>query len=266
MTIYVFTGPSLPPNNAREELDAIYLPPVSQGDVYRVALKRPLAIGIIDGYFENVPSVWHKEILWAMSRGIHVYGSASMGALRAAELTQFGMIGVGAIFEAFRNCLLEDDDEVAVTHGPMELGYPVLSEAMVNIRRTLADAHSSNVISHATHVVVEAVAKKLFYRDRNYPLVIRNAEKQHVCGAELDGLVEWLPRGKVDQKREDALLMLRAMRVPLAEVAEIKCVQYSFQQTSQWNIASRLARERSRDPESRSDVNTWSGQLSETVP
>ena len=44
---------------------------------------RPRAIGIIDGYFQQVPSVWHKEILWAMAQGVHVFGSASMGALRA---------------------------------------------------------------------------------------------------------------------------------------------------------------------------------------
>ena len=51
MTVYVFTGPSLPPDEAREYLDAVYLPPVSQGDVYRAARKQPYAIGIIDGYF-----------------------------------------------------------------------------------------------------------------------------------------------------------------------------------------------------------------------
>ena len=59
------------------------------------------AIGIVDGYFEGVLSVWHKEILWAMAEGIHVFGSASMGALRAAELHPFGMHGTGRIFEAF---------------------------------------------------------------------------------------------------------------------------------------------------------------------
>ena len=147
MTFVVFTGPTLPPAEAREVLDALYLPPVSEGDLYRAALKSPRAIGIIDGYFENVPSVWHKEILHAMARGIRVFGSASMGALRAAELAAFGMVGVGATFEAYRDGILEDDDEVAVIHGPAELGFPMLFEAMVNIRRTLSDAHHQRVIS-----------------------------------------------------------------------------------------------------------------------
>ena len=65
---------------------SIWRPPARQGDVYRAALARPAIIGIIDGYFETMPTVWHKEILWAMAKGIHVYGAASIGALRAAEL------------------------------------------------------------------------------------------------------------------------------------------------------------------------------------
>ena len=69
----------------------------------RSSATRPRAVGIIDGYFQQVPSVWHKEILWAMAQGVHVFGSASMGALRAAELAPFGMRGVGLIFEAYRD-------------------------------------------------------------------------------------------------------------------------------------------------------------------
>src|SRR5688572_32760283 len=50
--------------------------------------------------------------------GVRVFGAASMGALRAAELQPFGMIGVGQVFQAYRRGHLTDDDEVAVAHGP----------------------------------------------------------------------------------------------------------------------------------------------------
>ena len=93
----IFVGPTLWHDDARVYRGFTRRPPASEGDVYRTACKRPLAIGLIDGCFENVPSVWHKEILWALTQGIHVFGSASMGALRAAELETFGMIGVGRI-------------------------------------------------------------------------------------------------------------------------------------------------------------------------
>ena len=62
------------------------LPPAARGDLYRAALAGPQVIGLIDGYFDGVPAVAHKEILWALDQGIRVLGAASMGALRAAEL------------------------------------------------------------------------------------------------------------------------------------------------------------------------------------
>src|SRR4051812_32650349 len=123
MSAFVFLGPSLPASEASQVLEATYLPPVQQGDILRLLERKPKFIGIIDGYFETVPAVWHKEILFAMSSGVHVFGAASMGALRAAELHPFGMVGVGTIFEWYRDGMVSGDDEVAIRHGPAELGY-----------------------------------------------------------------------------------------------------------------------------------------------
>jgi hypothetical protein len=249
MSIYIFTGPTLSPEAARAELDAVYLPPVSQGDVYRVALQRPWAIGIIDGYFERVPAVWHKEILWAMTQGIHVFGSASMGALRAAELAPFGMEGVGEIFEGYRDGTLEDDDEVAVAHGYAETGYRPLSEAMVNIRCTLKAAQASGLLSPATRGTLEQIAKELFYPERVYPRIQQVASDQGLPGEEMERFREWLPRGQVNQKREDALAMLRVMRERLAADPEPKRVSFTLEYTAAWDRLTVLAGAADPDPE-----------------
>lgn len=241
MTIIIFTGPTLPPHEAEQLFEASYLPPVSEGDVYRAALGGPRAIGIIDGYFENVPSVWHKEILYAMSRGIPVFGSASMGALRAAELAQFGMEGVGAVFEAYRDGTLEDDDEVAVIHGPAELGYPMLSEAMVNIRRTLSDAEAEGVFMSSTRTSLERIAKDLPYRARIYHAILQRAQESGLPPDEMARFKAWLPNGRVDQKREDAVAMLQAMRDRLRQAPEANAVTYHFEHTTLWEQAKRLA-------------------------
>ena len=74
------------------------------------------------------------------SEGVHVYGAASMGALRAAELDAFGMHGVGYVYRAYADGVLEDDDEVAVAHAGAEHGFRALSDAMVDVRATLAAA------------------------------------------------------------------------------------------------------------------------------
>ncbi|MEW6498386.1 MAG: TfuA-like protein [Cyanobacteriota bacterium] len=228
---------------AEAELDAVYLPPVSQGDVYRAAMKRPRAIGIIDGYFNQVPAVWHKEILWAIAQGIPVFGSASMGALRAAELAPFGMQGVGKIFEAYRDGILEDDDEVALAHAPADFGYRPLSEAMINIRTTLAAAEIANVISSTTKVSLGQTAKSLFYPDRNYARILQLASDQGLPNFELQAFQAWLPEGQINQKREDALAMLQTMRIWLAENISLQPVQYSFEHTALWNELTNTAGE-----------------------
>ena len=149
VTAVVFVGPTLEPRDRAAAGDFHCLPPVAQGDVYRAVRRGARAVGVVDGYFSGAPSVWHKEILWALSQNVPVFGGASMGALRAAELHEFGMRGVGRIFEAFRDGNLEDDDEVAVVHGPAEIGYLPASEPMVNIRATLALAEAEGVIGEA---------------------------------------------------------------------------------------------------------------------
>ena len=147
MTAIVFAGPSLAGADAAMPMDFVLAPPARQGDVYRAAQMRPAAIGIIDGYFEGVPSVWHKEILWALSRGIPVYGSASIGALRAAEMQSCGMIGVGEIFSAYHDGVLEADDEVALLHGPAEAGFLGLTEPLVNVRATCRAAIADGAVA-----------------------------------------------------------------------------------------------------------------------
>ena len=105
MTAIVFAGPTLPADAVAALLpEATVLPPARQGDIFRaVRAHRPIALGLIDGVFLHEPAVWHREILWALHQGIHVFGAASMGALRAAELAPFGMRGVGRVFGAYRD-------------------------------------------------------------------------------------------------------------------------------------------------------------------
>src|SRR5438445_13760269 len=86
----IFSGPTLWDDPLVRSRDLLWLPPAKDGDVYRIAREGPPAIGIIDGQFEMAPSIWHKEILWALSRGVHVFGAASMDALREDELHHYG--------------------------------------------------------------------------------------------------------------------------------------------------------------------------------
>ncbi len=246
---YVFLGPTLALAEARAEFSsAVYLPPVAAGDVCRLWQRQPRAIGIIDGYFEHVPAVWHKEIMWIMERGVHVFGSAGMGALRAAELEAFGMRGVGRVYQAVKDGTLDRDDEVAVAHEPGPRGYQALSEAMVNIRATLRAAREAEIISDATREALTAAGAALFYQDRTWPAVLEAAEGAGADPDETSALRDWLPAGEVDQQADDAMAMLRQMREFLAGDPAPLQVRWTIADTTRWQAAMRHAIGDGRDP------------------
>ncbi len=245
---FIFIGPTITVDEAKQHLDATYLPPVKYGDVYRITeLYQPKIIGVIDGYFNQVPAVWHKEILWAINQGVKVYGAASMGALRAAELEPLGMIGCGKIFEAFQQGVMlpyvdeafEDDDEVAVVLGPPELGYKALSDAMVNIRATLAKAHQQNVIDLQTRTKFINIAKNEFYPDRTYENLLAAAKQQDIATEQIQSLRTWIVENQIDQKKEDAINLLNLIQQHgLSQKKDLRETSATpFQHTSQWQSA-----------------------------
>jgi len=182
-TTVVFCGPSINADDVRARLAAklggdpgdalITAPPVAQGDVIGVVHRHhPHTLVIVDGVFDRVPAVWHKELLWAMDAGIHLFGSSSMGALRAAELHRFGMIGVGRVFEHFRDATLEDDDEVAITHTTGEDQFRALSTAMVDLRHQITAALDADVLTAPQADRLIRIAKQLPYPQRAMPTVL----------------------------------------------------------------------------------------------
>lgn len=237
----VFLGPTMPVEQARTVLEADYRPPAAQGDLYRAALERPPAICLVDGYFSRVPAVWHKEVLWAMEQGVHVFGSSSMGALRAAELDSFGMVGVGRVYEAYRDGELEADDEVAVAHGPADSGYRAVSEALVNIRATLEAAVADGAVSARTAGELVETARRMFYPDRSYPALWEAAAARGVEQSAVSQLRSRLPGLRVDRKRLDALELLRTVSERLRDGLEPRTVEYSVADSQVWARARALS-------------------------
>jgi hypothetical protein len=208
----VFLGPSMPLTEAQAILDAQFLPPAGQGDVLRALKLSPAAIGIVDGAFESRPSIWHNEILYVLSLGIPVYGAASMGALRAADLHSFGMKGCGVIFEAFRRGWLEDDDEVAVLHAPAELRWVPLTEPMVNIRASLRLARRQRLLDRVEERQLVNAGKTIFYKDLTMAHFIDTARAMNILPGRRSGeLQNWLVQNRVDRKKLDCGIMLRHM-------------------------------------------------------
>lgn len=208
----VFVGPSLAGRPVAPPPGIALRPPAAAGDLYRAARAGARVIGLVDGVFEDRPTVWHKEILWALSRGTRVLGAASLGALRAAECAPFGMEGVGAIYARARDGDLEDDHELALAYAPRELDYAPLSEPLVNVRATLDAARAAGVLTTAAAAAVGATAEALPYKALTWR---RLAEA--LPGDARAAFEAWLPTGRIDLKRADALALLDAVAAAAAE-------------------------------------------------
>jgi TfuA protein len=203
--IVVFIGPSLSRDAAaRHAPDAVFLPPISRGGLEPLLNDPPAAVGIVDGEFYQRLAISPKEILRLLDAGIPVFGSSSMGALRAVELESCGMIGVGAIFEQFRSGALEADDEVAMTFCPETL-RPT-SEPLVNIRVALRTACASGVLSEAEAATLLDVMRGLYFPERTTGRLMKEAF-QRLGAQRATALRRWWANAP-DAKAADAIALL----------------------------------------------------------
>ncbi|HEV2867219.1 MAG TPA: TfuA domain-containing protein [Allosphingosinicella sp.] len=209
--IPVFVGPSLPPS-LRAEGPFDWRPPAQAGDVLALLDRPPARLCLIDGLFDACPAPWHKELLLLMESGTLVFGAASMGALRAAELHPFGMIGVGTIFRAYRDGRIDGDDEVALIHAPERLGWAPLTVPMIEVRATLLAACRARLIAPATARRIRSLAREIHFSDRDWPAIAQS------YGADGPAL-QRLEAMHIPLKQQDALACLAAALGPAPEAA-----------------------------------------------
>lgn len=206
MTAYVCAGPSLysVPDDALSGLTRH--PPLGRGDVLRLVQAGATSILLIDGFFGDRPSVGHKEIHFALSRGITVAGATSMGALRATECAGIGMIGLGDIYHEYRDGRRTDDADVAVAHGPEALAWRPLSLALVDVEATL-DA-GRNHLGHDLASRLMQTARAMYFAQRTWRDIVAKAQ------ADPD-LSDWLTRHTVHRKTADAMVAIQTFAAGL---------------------------------------------------
>lgn len=235
----IFVGPTLAAEERQAQSEWAHVRgPVAHGDVFRAVRAGYSQLVIIDGYFDQRAPVWHKEILWALSLGCRVFGAASMGAIRAAELHPYGMRGMGIVFESFRSGLLTRDDEVAIAHRPEAFGYQPVSEALVNMRVTLRRAANDGAISGDAARHFCALAEAMFYPERTYVRIVEQASALPALAADARAFREWLGPAReraIDQKRQDALRLIEEVREGKQEGSRSPPPSFSFAVTEAWH-------------------------------
>jgi hypothetical protein len=208
-SVVVFLGPSLETERARKLLDAEYRPPASRGDIFKAVKEGAKIIGLIDGVFFQACAIAHREILYALEKGVKVVGASSMGALRASELDIYGMEGIGRIYEQYKNGELVSDDEVALLFEPESL--EPLSEPLVNMRYNLERAEERGIITNEVKEKIVDIARALYYPERVYERILSDA-KGVVDQKMLEQLKTFLRAEKSDLKREDAIAALKRIK------------------------------------------------------
>jgi hypothetical protein len=200
----LFAGPSL--YRASADLGGLQLrPPAAHGDLAQAVADGAHCIGLVDGHFEAIAAVWHKEILYAINEGVVVAGAASMGALRASECAKFGMVPIGKIANEYLNGGRDDDADVAMLHGPTDIGSPPLTDALVDVEATVSAMRVFGVINDAQVENLLASARSLFFKERNIETIV--AGLHHA-----DHLKAAYKKYFVSQKQADAIKLIKYLK------------------------------------------------------
>lgn len=218
----LFAGPSLSGQSYdRTGLDV--RPPARQGDLHRAVTDGADAIGLVDGVFGFVPSVWHKEILFALKQGIPVLGAASIGALRAGECAAYGMEAVGPIAESYVSGARIEDADVCLAHAPAELDFMPLSEPLVDVEATVA----AMGVTAAEAAALLASAQAIYFADRTVDTI--------VAGAGLPAeFADRYRTSRVRAKTADALLLVERLRALPAGRGPVP--DWPFVESEPWRI------------------------------
>lgn len=210
--ILIYTGLSLPFSEAKEILDShdnievVYKRPIKRGDLSHDIKENPDIIAIIDGVFHQNSAVGHREILSVMKKGVKVYGSSSMGALRASELDVLGMEGIGYCYNEYASGNVTSDDDVAVMLDSETL--EALSVPLISMNYVFTNAVAENIITKEEKDELIKITKETYYPKRNYAQTL----SQSSLDADKKGkLIDFIRTSK-DIKKEDAKELLNHIK------------------------------------------------------
>ena len=203
----IFIGPTISIDKAKEILDADYRPPAKKGDLLKLIPTAVKFVGLIDGYFlQDYPPTPIEVYNLLRKKDVMVFGSSSLGALRAVELKSFGMVGIGKIYNLFLKGVIDSDDEVAVTF----TGYhEYQSDALIDIRYNLFLAQKKQIIDKNTKRNILRIAKRTYFPYRTYNDILDKSKKVFsLQKKQIEDFGEYISKNKVSLKEKDAINLL----------------------------------------------------------
>lgn len=200
--LVAFIGPSLP-GAVQHEFAATVLPPAARGAVIEAAEAGARCIVLIDGLMVHSYGPSPTEIAEAMQMGTLVIGAASIGALRAVELRQQGMVGMGWVYGAYLRGVTDADDEVLALCNP-DSWEPITVPA-IRVRFALERlAEQGRIERDQADTCMEFVSAS-YFEDRTASVIMDAAVSAGVPPQAAADLLH----PAFDVKRHDALAALR---------------------------------------------------------
>jgi len=203
MKTVVYLGPACDGASANAALTADFRPPARRGDIEAAVSEGAQCIILLEGQlvYDYPPSP--MEIYGALRADVRVYGSASLGALRAVELRHEGMRGSGWVYHRFLDQTLDADDELVALYDPET--YRPLTIPLIRVRYAVEQMVHQGLLSVTT-------AAQLLSRLRSIYFEERSTKQVGLCAMEIGlepALIDLLFADCYDIKRLDTLACLR---------------------------------------------------------
>ena len=190
--------------------------PIARRDLLGDIKKKYNVVIIIDGKFQQSYAVSPSEIMDAIRSGIRVYGSSSMGALRASEMENYGMIGCGKVFDHiksqdfFRDDLLgqvfEGETNSAANSAYVDFYFNL--ETLVN-KKQLKPDHFEKILK---------VFAQLHFAERTIPKLLKNCENMFRTNPYLKDVIIRAGTKMGSQKKRDGLELLKKVKKDLSKI------------------------------------------------
>jgi len=208
-----FMGGSLVAADRPADDDVLYVTPAEQGDMVAAVLEGFENILIIDGYFYTKFPCTPFEVMLALEEGINVFGSSSIGALRAVELDQYGITGMGYVYEYLKASDIKPYHIVAQTYTENDTQLTI---PLVQVIYFLENAVRENIIGQEEFRICFNAAEGINFSMLSYRhLFSKLLTDKKIEPARITALEKYYDkkgREEFDIKKKDALLLLKDFR------------------------------------------------------
>lgn len=203
----VYGGPSL--HLARRKYQGYfdYRDPVKRGDLHKLLEESPYKKGcvlITDGVFGESMAVSPCECMDLIYAGWLLLGSSSMGALRAADCSPVGMVGIGEVFMGYRMGYYHSDADVAALYQGEE--HTEISVSIVHADYIIRQLALCYFISGSSRNRLLRDLRNIVWYNRN-PNIVSNLVEFHFDNPAISkGFFTLWRKSEANPKIRDALV------------------------------------------------------------